>query len=116
MIILHITTQEAWSAVLQAGEYRPPSLDEEGFIHASYPEQLLRVANDLFLGERNLLLLIISIPAVAAIIRHDYVPELAQLHPHLYGPLPVAAVLEVVAFPPGEDGRFTFPPSLERYL
>lgn len=32
--------------------------------------------------------------------------------PHLYGPVPVAAVVEVIDFPPGPDGRFVEPAAL----
>jgi uncharacterized protein (DUF952 family) len=36
-------------------------------------------------------------------------PE-SMLFPHLYGPLPVRAVINVTAYPPGPDG--TFPPAV----
>jgi uncharacterized protein (DUF952 family) len=32
-------------------------------------------------------------------------PE-SMLFPHLYGPLPVAAVIDARPYPPGPDGRF----------
>lgn len=38
-VIVHITTDDAWSAAQATGVYRPDSLDQEGFIHCSTPAQ-----------------------------------------------------------------------------
>ena len=54
-IIYHLTSQEAWQAAQPLGEYEAPSLAEEGFIHCSIDEaQLLRVAERLYQGRRDL--------------------------------------------------------------
>ena len=57
-IIYHLAFRDDWEAGLAAGEYRAPSLAEEGFIHASGDEaQTLRVAARLFAGSTDLLVL-----------------------------------------------------------
>ena len=92
------------------------SLEEDGFIHAGYKEQLLDVANILFEGEEGLVVLCIEPSLVTAPIREDLVefPEgVESLHPHFYGPLNVDAVVQVVALPPRQDGSFSLPAELE---
>ncbi|WP_414657633.1 DUF952 domain-containing protein [Deinococcus sp. VB343] len=109
--VTHITTRDAWNAAQRAGEYRHPSLDKQGFIHffEPTPEQLLSVANALFLGQPGLVLLVVDPSRLAAPLRYEeYEP--GSLHfPHLYGPLNLDAVTEVLDFVPGEDGRFSLP-------
>jgi uncharacterized protein (DUF952 family) len=62
--ILHICSLEDWQAAQAAGEYRADSLEAEGFIHCSRPEQILGVANRYYAGstdgKRDLLLLCID--------------------------------------------------------
>lgn len=102
--IVHLCTRSAWQAALQAGEYRPPSVEAEGFIHCSQPGQIVDVANLFFPGVRDLVLLWIDPQQVYAEIRWEAVAE--QVFPHIYGPLNLAAVLAVSDFSPGADGVF----------
>ncbi|MFC9896362.1 DUF952 domain-containing protein [Nocardia sp. NPDC127579] len=107
--LVHICDLNDWSNARQIGEYRPDSLDEAGFIHLSAPRQAHLPANRLYRGERNLVLLRIDPDLVAAEIKWEPGvpgdPE-SMLFPHLYGPLPVAAVVAVEEFRPGPDGSF----------
>ncbi len=107
--LLHIAERQAWEAAQQTGLYRPPSLADEGFIHCSLAEQIVPVADDCFRGRQGLLLLVIDPARVAAELRFEDCYESGQQFPHIYGPLPVAAVGRVLAFEPGPDGRFTLP-------
>jgi uncharacterized protein (DUF952 family) len=102
--IVHLCSRSAWQAALRAGEYHPPSLETEGFIHCSRPGQIVDVANLFFPGVRDLALLWIDPQQVRAEIRWDAVGE--QVFPHIYGPLNLAAVLAVGDFSPGADGVF----------
>jgi uncharacterized protein (DUF952 family) len=114
-LILHITSREAWAAARQAGAYRPPSLESEGFIHCSTPAQVTRVADALYLGQTGLLLLVIDPSRLTAELRWEPpagpgpADASAERFPHLYGPLDAAAVLEALDFPPGPDGTFRLP-------
>jgi uncharacterized protein (DUF952 family) len=95
--------------------YRPESLEEEGFVHASYREQVLDVANNLFAGETGLVILCIDPSRVTVPIQEDLVefPEGTESrHPHMYGPLNLDAVVRVLPFPPQPDGTFTLPAEL----
>jgi uncharacterized protein (DUF952 family) len=61
MMIFHITQRIEWEEAVRAGEYRAASLNDQGFIHCSTPEQVVRVANFLFAGQRGLVLLCIDV-------------------------------------------------------
>lgn len=50
----------ARSSEQPSGEYRCRSLDSEGFILCSTPDQVVEVANYLFRGQRGLVLLVID--------------------------------------------------------
>jgi uncharacterized protein (DUF952 family) len=114
-MIYRILRDEEWEQARAAGVYRPDSLEEDGFIHAGYREQLLDVANILFAGETGLVVLCIEPSRVTAPIRKDLVefPEgTHSLHPHFYGSLNLDAVVRVVPLPPNPDGTFNLPPEL----
>jgi uncharacterized protein (DUF952 family) len=108
-LIYHIVGEEEWEQAQRVGVYSPGSLEEDGFIHAGYKEQLLDVANILFAGEEGLVVLCIEPSRVTAPIREDLVES---LHPHFYGPLNIDAVVQVVALPPRPDGSFSLPAEL----
>jgi uncharacterized protein (DUF952 family) len=85
------------------------TLAEQGFIHCSLRHQVRGVADAIFADADDLVLLVIDSDLVAAPIRYE-VPETgAEAYPHIYGPLPVRAVTDVL--PVGRDpgGRFLLP-------
>jgi uncharacterized protein (DUF952 family) len=108
--IVHLCPQTAWLASLSVGEYRPASLDLEGFIHCSRPEQVTAVANRFYRGLTGLVLLWIDPRQVTAKICWE--PADGQIFPHIYGPLNITAVLAVRTFDPGPDGAFYQPAGL----
>ena len=91
------------------GELCPQSLTEVGFVHLSAPQQVHLPANRLFAGRTDLVLLHVDPRALGSPVRWE--PGVAtdpesMLFPHLYGPLPVEAVIDVTSYLPGPDGRF----------
>jgi uncharacterized protein (DUF952 family) len=108
-VLLHICARADWQRACGRGEHRPESLDEVGFIHLSTPEQVHLPTNRLYRGRGDLLLLHIDPTLLAAPVRWE--PGLpadpaAMVFPHLYGPLPVSAVIAVTDYRPGPDGLF----------
>lgn len=103
-MIVHICTREAWEAAQSAGEYLDPSLESEGFIHCSRPDQVLRVANTWFRDVPDLVLLWIDPGKVRPEIRWEPVEE--DEFPHIYGPVNLDAVVEMRDFHPDLDGVF----------
>jgi uncharacterized protein (DUF952 family) len=112
-IIIHIAGRKQWESAVIAGEYRGDTLDSEGFIHCSYPRQVLGPANAFFRRRRDLVLLRIDPKKVTSEIRVEpgaASPKEAPDHfPRIYGPLNLDAVVKVIDFSPGEDGTFTLP-------
>ncbi|MEM9790926.1 MAG: DUF952 domain-containing protein [Planctomycetota bacterium] len=108
-IILHITTRESWKTAEPTGVYTTPNLREGGFIHLSTPAQTAGTANLLFEGRRDLVLLVVDTDRLTAELKYEDTEGAGQDFPHLYGPLPCDAVVDVLAFPPGVDGVFRLP-------
>ncbi len=111
--IYHITSRTSWSAVQKSGAYSADSLASEGFIHCSKTNQILRVANNIFANQRGLVLLEIDPSQLKPEVRWEAGADKAdELFPHLYGPLNLEAVVRVLDFEPGADGKFHLPVSL----
>ena len=105
-VILHLATTAAWNAARQCGVYEADSLATEGFIHCSDPRQVIAVANRLFRGRHDLVLLQIEVARVKAPLRYENFEGGSELYPHVYGPLPTGAVVGAAPFQPNADGRF----------
>ncbi len=110
MIIYHITSRQDWEDAQRAGQYQAPSLAHEGFIHASTGEQVGNTANRYYHGQAGLVLLVIDTEKVNAEVRFDPVMlNGVQTHfPHIYGPLNLDAVINVLDFAPDANGNFHF--------
>jgi uncharacterized protein (DUF952 family)/ribosomal protein S18 acetylase RimI-like enzyme len=114
LTLLHLTTPAAWRVALDAGTVVTPSLVVDGFVHLSAPEQVHLPANRLFAGRDDLLLLVVDPDRLDGEVRFE--PGVpgdpgSMTFPHLYAPLPVAAVTSVVRYEAGEDG-YAPPPVL----
>lgn len=115
--ILHLCPRQFWESALKSGEYRPPSLEKEGFIHCSLEHQILGVANQFYRGVPDLVLLWIDPGKVESNIIFEGPPgESGELFPHIYGALNSEAVLSVEAFPIQEDGFFHSVPQPSEWL
>ena len=119
-LIYHIIPRADWTTGQKNGEYRAESLDTDGFIHCSTAEQAAPVANAFYTSQSGLLLLVIDLARLTAPLQWDPpahpAPESApaSLHgefPHIYGPLNLDAVIDILDFEPNEIGVFSFPPS-----
>ena len=102
MHLYHIARREDWERAREVGYYAPASLKREGFVHCSLSPQLEAVANALFRGKRGLLLLVIDPERISAQVRFED-PGVGEAYPHVYGPIPVQAVVRVQEFEPDPD-------------
>jgi uncharacterized protein (DUF952 family) len=113
-VLAHLCGAQEWSRARSQGGIRPESRGRDGpapFIHLSRLEKVHLPANRLYRGRTDLVLLHIDPAALDSPVRWE--PGVAtdpesMLFPHLYGPLPVSAVIKVTAYRPAPDG--TFPP------
>ena len=96
--LFHITTTSAWHAAAASGEYRPSAYAREGFIHCSHAHQLAGVANRLFKDVPGLVLLEIDQAVLTCRVVEENLEGGDQLFPHVYGALPVSAVIGVRSF------------------
>jgi uncharacterized protein (DUF952 family) len=114
-VILHICGAAEWAEVGEGGEYRPPSLGEAGFIHCSDFGTAHLPANVRYRGRTDLVLLEIDPAKVGSPVRWEdgAPPHPAGIwFPHVYGPIPHAAVVGVHEFHESEGGGFRLPGSL----
>ena len=98
--ILHIALPGDWEQAELVGEYRVStrglSLEQQGFIHCSYPHQVEGVANRFYSDVTELLLLHIDTTRLDSEVRVEPPADgIDELFPHIYGPIPTAAVVEV---------------------
>ena len=115
MTILHFCSRDEWAAAKAAGEYAADTLATEGFIHCSTVDLVLLPANAIAGGRTDLVLLEIEPDRLAAPPRYEPGEGPGSpMFPHIYGPIPEAAVVAVHDFPPGPDGTFRVPAALAR--
>ena len=102
-IIYHLITEREWAEAQAAGQWRPPSLAQEGFVHCSKDEeQMLRVARRLYAGREDLLALEVDTERLASPVVSEP-SRSGELYPHIYGPLQTTAVGQVRRVSPDAD-------------
>jgi glutathione S-transferase len=101
MRIFHIATLADWEAAQDSGAYttstRGVTLEDEGFIHASHAHQWEGV-RAAFYGDvaEPLVLLEIDTGLLGVpVVEEPPAPGVDELFPHVYGPVPPAAVVGV---------------------
>jgi uncharacterized protein (DUF952 family) len=94
--LFHIADAVVWETA--GDEYVPAAYAEEGFIHLSRDDQLAGVGERYYAGTAGLVLLEIHYETVAEQLRWEPSPATGEDFPHLYAPLPRAAVLSVAPF------------------
>lgn len=112
--IFHMCRAEEWQSALSLGAYCGSSQDQaDGFIHFSNAEQLPGSAAKHRCGQSGLVLLTVDAGRLGEALKWE--PSRGgQLFPHLYGDLPVDAVVRVDDAPLGADDIPQLPVDLEK--
>ena len=98
-----------WREAQRAGVFRGAAVDaRDGFIHFSSAGQVRETAAKHFAGVADLMLIAVDADALDAALKWE-VSRGGDLFPHLYGPLPLAAVRWAKPLPLGADQRHVFP-------
>jgi len=107
-MIYHITMPEIYEPMKEAGEYKIPTMEWEGFIHCLKRNQLLKVANGNYRDAKKIILLCIDETKVTSKVVEEDLYGMGETFVHVYGPINKEAVIRAVEWKPGKEG-FTLP-------
>lgn len=106
-MIYHLTSIEDYLRLTEKLVLKPESLKKEGFVHCSFEEDVLESATIHFPDASELAVLCI----VEKRVRKDLKTEPSRsgkLFPHIYGPIPVEAVEDVLFLDRDDAGKFVW--------
>jgi len=106
--LCHIVERGRWETFADADEYTHPTLDEQGFVHLSAPDQVPAVAQSNFLDADDPVVLVLDREHLEG-VRYEEQPTGG--YAHVYGPIGTDAVVDVLALP-FEDGHYRLPEEL----
>jgi glutathione S-transferase len=108
--LFHIALRADWERARRRGAYRESTLgkhlDDVGFIHLSFAEQVKLVADAAYRGRTDLVLLELDPSRLSGRLRVEAVPDGDQLFPHLYDEIAMGDVVAVHGLMPRPDGTF----------
>lgn len=90
----HLIGESEWKGLQRETHYCPESLSKEGFIHLSLLSQLSGVVARFYSARTDLVVLVIDRKKLQSPIRYESAD--GEEFPHLYGPLNLDAVVEVL--------------------
>ncbi len=106
--LFHISTVDAWQRARRAGNVtdstRDLTLDDEGFIHCSYGAQVAATATRFYGDLPEVVLLRIDPTRLEAPVVEEDLAGTGERFPHVYGPIPLAAILDACRVSPQETG------------
>jgi uncharacterized protein (DUF952 family) len=98
-----------WQAAVNSGVFAGAGIDrQDGFIHLSTAPQVKRTAARFFAGLDGLILVAIRAEALGDALIFEAAGD-GERFPHVYGTIPMSAVINVFPLPRGDDGRHVFP-------
>lgn len=108
-MIYHIVQKDKWELFKSKAFYKTNSLTREGYIHCSFENQVLKVANTFHKGQKDLLVLCIDDKKIKNIVRVEDLFNLNENYPHVYDELPKNAIEKVVELKVSDTGDFIKP-------
>jgi uncharacterized protein (DUF952 family) len=113
-LVYHCALSTDWENAQRSGTYtissRGRTLHQEGFIHASYAEQVSGVLQRYYADETEpLLLLSVDPDRVGCAVVAENLTGGQELFPHIYGPIPLDAVVAITPLVRKDDGWYWIP-------
>jgi|APTNR8051073442_1049403.scaffolds.fasta_scaffold07511_3 uncharacterized protein (DUF952 family) len=114
-IAYKIEAASAWALAKQIGIYHGSPLDKaDGFIHLSALAQLQRTFELYFDGQSDLIVATIDLDKISNMVKWE-ASRGGALFPHIYGSLPMSAVLCVHPIL-NENGQYALPKAIMELL
>jgi uncharacterized protein (DUF952 family) len=98
--LFHFAAPADWESARACGEYAPPALKAEGFIHAATAEQLAGVVERHLRGRGPRVRLTLDTEVLRPLLVFEWSNASNDLYPHVFGPIPLAAVMAAEPFDP----------------
>ena len=93
-LVYKLVAPAVWARAQDLGVVEPAEIDrKDGYIHLSVANQVLETARLHFADAPALLALEIDPVRVDGEVRYELAPKRGEAFPHLYGALPLSAVL-----------------------
>lgn len=104
-----VMTADQWTACKDSGTFAGAPVDiADGYIHLSTREQVVETVAKHFVGQDNLVLAMVDLAALGDSVKWE--PSRGgDLFPHIYGPLPRAAITTTARLRLDPDGSHVFP-------
>jgi uncharacterized protein (DUF952 family) len=110
-MILHIARGDAWRAAQSSGVY-----ESAPFIHCSTGRQVRIPWRTLYADAEDLILLLIDEDAVDAELHYEATVAGEEAFPHVYGAIPVSAVVAAEPLEPGMATALALPARITRLI
>jgi uncharacterized protein (DUF952 family) len=105
-VIHHLVERHVWDAAVDAGSYpwstRGVTFEHEGFVHCSFAHQVPATSERFYADVENLVLLSIDESLLTCPLVVEQIDGAPEPFPHLYGPLDIAAVVDVRPYRVGD--------------
>jgi uncharacterized protein (DUF952 family) len=101
VLIYKLVSDQEWRAARAAGEFAGSAVDlADGYIHFSTAEQVVETAARHFAGQLGIVAVTVEAHRLGDDLRWE-ASRGGALFPHLYGRLPMSAVVDETALPDG---------------
>jgi glutathione S-transferase len=106
--LFHVALPEEWAAAQQAGQVtdstRGRTLEQDGYVHCSYAEQVAGVASRFYADLAAIVVLRIDPARLSSPVVEEDLVGSGEPFPHVYGPIDLAAVVEARTTSPLDIG------------
>jgi uncharacterized protein (DUF952 family) len=108
-MIYRLAEAADWTAAQAAGRFASADLAREGFIHFSERWQVQGVSERHYAGRSGLVLLAVDETKLDVPVKRENTSGGEELFPHVYGPVPLAAVADQAPLVRDSFGRVLWP-------